>query len=387
MKQLQVAVLGCTGSIGQQTLDVIRMHTEKMHLAAISVHHSIDQLAEICQEFHPEYVGIVDPAQTKFMDQKQLDVKIITGEETNQLLAELPEVDVIVIAITGMVAIFPLLAAAKAGKQIALANKECIVCGGEWMQQQLKNYSAIIHPVDSEQSAIYQCLQGIHEKQEVQRLILTASGGPFRCKPMEQMHHITVEQALKHPNWSMGKKITIDSATLINKGLEVIEAAYLFDMTADQIDVLIHPQSIVHSMIETCDGSILAQLGSSDMRLPIQYALTYPARLPSPASTLTAQQLSCLQFEEPDTKRFPGLQLAYDALRIGGTAPAIYNAANEVAVERFLNHEIAFLEIAACVADTLQAIQVHIVSELEEILYDDRHARDFAYRWQSSSVK
>ena len=375
MKKLQIAVLGCTGSIGMQTLDVIRIHADTMQLTALSIHRSIDKLAAICDEFHPKFVGVSDEQNAKAAKNCIGGAELLAGAECNATLAALPEIDAVVIAVTGMVAIFPLLAAAKAGKSIALANKECIVCGGEWMKEQLKHTTGILHPVDSEQSAIYQCLQAIQDKEEVHRLILTASGGPFREYAHEQLKCVTVEQALKHPNWSMGKKITIDSATLINKGLEVIEAAYLFDMRHDQIDVIIHPQSIVHSMIETRDGSILAQLGCSDMRLPIQYALTYPHRLASPADALTIEKMANLTFFEPDTQRFPGLRLAYDALKQGGTAPAIYNAANEVAVDRFLNGEIAFLDIAKFVEEALIKIPAHTPHSLDEILADDQQAR------------
>ena len=378
MKKLQIAVLGCTGSIGMQTLDVIRMHADTMRLTALSIHKNIEDIKAICHEFQPEFIGISDQASAAKAKDWIGEGELIAGEECNRILAELPQIDAVVIAITGMVAIFPLLAAAKAGKSIALANKECIVCGGEWMREQLKQTTGIIHPVDSEQSAIYQCLQAIRNRDEVRRLLLTASGGPFREYSTEQMKAVTVEQALKHPNWKMGQKITIDSATLMNKGLEVIEAAYLFDVSPEQIDVFIHPQSIVHSMIETQDGSILAQLGSSDMRLPIQYALTYPHHISSPVTSLTVEKLANLNFFEPDTKRFPGLRLAYDALREGGTAPAIYNAANEVAVDRFLSREISFLDIANSVEETLMNVSARKPKNLEDILADDQQARRVA---------
>lgn len=381
MKKLQIAILGCTGSIGKQTLDVVRMHQDTMNVVAISVQKSTQALPSICQEFNPRYVGIADEKAAKNsepMESAKTTIEWLIGETCNETIAGLPEVDIVVMALTGMKAIFPLLVAMKKNKRVALANKECIVCGGTWMQEQLKKTGGVIHPVDSEQSAIYQCLQGIAKESEVERLILTASGGPFRDWSREEMTYVTREQALKHPNWSMGQKITIDSATLINKGLEVMEAAYLFDMPAERIDVFIHPQSIVHSMIETCDHGILAQLGCSDMRLPIQYALTYPHRAPSPTPALSWEQMSQLTFQKPDFDRFTGLQLAYDALKEGGTAPAIFNGANEVAVERFLEEEIAFLSIADCVAEALLRVPSKIPRELDDVLEADRCAREVA---------
>lgn len=377
MEKTKIALLGCTGSIGLQTLDVILHHAEQMELFAVSANKNIELLKQIEVEFSPQYIGIADDWTAKCAE-KTMNAQIISGRQSSAAIAALPEVDIVVIAVTGMEAVFPLIAAAKAGKKIALANKESIVCGGDWMQNQLKTFDAKILPIDSEQSAIFQCLQGLSSKKnEVDRLILTASGGPFRTWSFDQIEKATLEQTLRHPNWSMGKKITIDSATLINKGLEVIEARYLFDIEPERIDVLIHPQSIVHSMVECVDGAILAQLGSPDMRLPIQYALTFPNRMHSPAKRLTIDQLTALTFDKPNIEIFNGLSLAYDAMRIGGTATAIYNAANEQAVQAFLERKISFIQITELVDRALEHVEANVPHLLEDILEDDARARAF----------
>lgn len=376
-KKLRVAVLGATGSIGRQTLEVIREHSDQMRAVAISLNENITELKKICDEFKPGYVGLRN--EKLCADAKGFvgDAEFVCGEGCNEAIAQLPEVDIVVMAITGMQAIFPLLSAIKKGKPVALANKECIVCGGEWMQRKCLEYGATIYPVDSEQSAIFQCLQGLASKKEVEKLILTASGGPFLKVSYEEMAMATPGQALKHPTWTMGKKISIDSATMINKGLEVIEACYLFNMPYQQVKVLIHPQSIVHSMVETRDGAVMAQLGCSDMRLPIQYALTYPNRIALSTERLNLAKLGALTFFEPDLERFEGLGFAYEAMKLGGTAPAIYNAANEAAVDAYLKEQIGFLDIARIVGDALSALPSHQPILLEDILDDDRKAREY----------
>lgn len=355
-----LAILGCTGSVGRQTLSVVDAHPELFRVKALTAHSSEGELNALTEKYRPAFSALTER----------------DGDEANVLAATLDSVDTVVIAITGMRAIFPLRAALKAKKRVALANKESIVCGGELLRAELLENQGRIFPVDSEHSALFQCMQGLSGKEEISRLILTASGGPFREYTEEQLQNVTVEMALRHPSWSMGKKITIDCATLANKGLEVIEAHYLFGIDADKIDVLIHPGSIVHSFVETVDGALLAQLGSPDMRLPIQYALTFPKRLPSPVSRLTAKDLATLRFELPDTKRFPALRMAYDALKAGGTATAVFNAANEVAVNAFLHGEAGFLDIPAAIESALCAIPARIPESFEEILDADRRARE-----------
>ena len=376
-KKLRVAVLGASGSIGRQTLDVIREHSEQMEVAAVSVKENLKSLGEICRDYTPAYVGLGQESLLEEAKGLVGEAELFCGKGCNESIASLPDVDIIVLAITGMQAIFPLLAAIKAGKPVALANKECIVCGGEWMQRKFLEYGATIYPVDSEQSAIFQCLRALERKSEVDELILTASGGPFLNASYEEMDRATPQMALKHPTWLMGRKISIDSATMINKGLEVIEASYLFHVPHDKIKVLIHPQSIVHSMVQTVDGSVLAQLGCSDMRLPIQYALSYPKRIDLSGERLDLAKLGSLTFFEPDMDRFEGLALAYDALQAGGTAPAIYNAANEEAVDAFLRGRIGFLDIARLVGDALSAVGSHQPILLDDILEDDQKARDY----------
>jgi len=358
-----LAILGCTGSVGRQTLEVVDAHPELFRVRALTAHNSEKELDALAGKYHPDFTALTAR----------------DGDEANVIAATLDAVDTVVIAITGMKAIFPLRAALKAKKRVALANKESIVCGGELLQRELDEHRGLLFPVDSEHSALFQCMQGLSGKEEVSRLILTASGGPFRECTKEQLKHVTVEMALRHPSWNMGKKITIDCATLANKGLEVIEAHFLFGIDADRIDVLIHPGSIVHSFVETVDGALLAQLGSPDMRLPIQYALTFPKRLPSPVRRLTAADLAALRFELPDTGRFPALRMAYDALKAGGTATAVFNAANEAAVQAFLAGRAEFLDIPAAIESALSAIPAKKPDSFEEILDADRRAREHVF--------
>ncbi|MDO8567415.1 MAG: 1-deoxy-D-xylulose-5-phosphate reductoisomerase [Dehalococcoidales bacterium] len=368
----RLAILGSTGSIGQQTLDVVRALPGHFRVIGLAAATNSGLLAAQVNEFKPDFVYFPQNGQTPWGDAKWLSL-----EE----MACLPQVDMAVIATSGKAGLSPTLAAVKAGKTIALANKESLVMAGEIITSEAKRHNAKIFPVDSEHSAIWQCLQG----EEADGLILTASGGPFLHYSHEQLAGVTVEQALKHPSWHMGRKVTIDSATLMNKGLEVIEAHWLFNMPFEKIRVLIHPQSIIHSMVEFADGSIKAQLSCPDMRLPIQYALSYPCRLPNPQlPRLDWEDHNQLTFEEPDLDIFPCLRLAMEAGKKGGTCPAALCAADEVAVDLFLAGRIKFTDIAKLVSETLERHKVTGKPGLEEILAADAWARDEANRMAAS---
>lgn len=384
----RIAVLGSTGSIGEQTLRVVEDNPGRFEIEAITGRNNIDSLVRQAHKFHPKMVGVADKRlATALKERLPHRVKIIAGEDCNEIIAAHRDVDTVMIAVTGMAGLRPLMSAIQSGKRIALANKESIVCGGELVQRAVAHYGQRLYPVDSEQSAIFQCIQGIPRGNKmVERLILTASGGAFRTWNMEQLRKATPEQALQHPNWRMGHKITIDSATLFNKGLEVIETRFLFDMPADQIEVVVHPQSVVHSLVETVDRSLLAQLAVPDMRIAIQYALTYPDRIPINVPRLSLVDFAVLTFEEPDAERFPAVRLAYEALRKGGTATTIYNAANEAAVEMFMKREIGFLDIARLVELALIKMPVSEVDSLDDIFAADNQAREFVKRHASIRV-
>ena len=372
----QISVLGCTGSIGEQALDVIATHPDEMALFGIAANRSVSTMLAQARKYLPRVVA----CETEFDASLLPDgVTAIMGEGASSKLAAMQEADVVVNGISGFAALAPLIASLKAGKRVALANKESIVCGKRLIDRVLSEYSGEILPVDSEQSAIFQCLQN-GRKSEVNKLILTASGGPFWRKSREELRHVTPEQALAHPTWNMGKKITIDSATLFNKGLEVIEAAYLFDLPAEQIDVVIHPQSIVHSMVSYLDGTCMANMSKPDMRLPIQYAITYPERKASSCSTLFLYQEQPLTFHKPDLERFLSLRMAYDALKTGLSCPLVYNGANEAAVEAFCSGLIGFLDIEVVVDYTLNQHTPAALDTLEEIIEADRQARIAANR-------
>jgi 1-deoxy-D-xylulose-5-phosphate reductoisomerase len=377
----KVAILGSTGSIGINTLDVIDQHPERFEVWGLAANRNITLLEHQIQKYHPKVVAVFDQGQGKILQQQLLDsgVEICLGLDGLMQVATLPDVDLVVSAVIGAIGLLPNFAALRAGKTLALANKETMVMAGELAMQETLGRGAII-PIDSEHSAIFQVLVG-EKHHHIRRIILTASGGPFRTLPMEKLAEVTVAAALKHPNWRMGKKITIDSATLINKGLEVIEARWLFQVDLAQISVLIHPQSIIHSMVEFIDGSVIAQMGIPDMRIPIAYALNYPDRLANSLALLDLAQIGSLTFEAPDTERFPCLQYAIEALKTGGTMPTVLNAANEVAVEAFLCEEIRFTQIAEVIAETMA--QHHptplIPGELDNILAADSWARQKAW--------
>ena len=365
----QLAVLGSTGSIGQQTLEVVRALPHRFHIVGLAGGKNIDLLAKQINEFKPRFVYFQDrDALARLANTKY---EFLTLED----IAQHPQVDTVIIATSGRAGLSPTLAAVKAGKSVALANKESLVMAGEIITNEAKLNEVRILPIDSEHSAIWQCLNG--ETQPAAQLILTASGGSFLHYPPTELSGVTVEQALKHPSWQMGKKVTIDSATLMNKGLEVIEAHWLFDMPFDNIKVLIHPQSIIHSMVEFIDGSIKAQLSYPDMRLPIQYALSYPERLPNPQlPRLNWSLINNLTFEQPDLDTFPCLKLAIEAGRKGGTYPAVLCAADEVAVELFLSQRIKFTEIANLIKQALEQHQSTPYPTLDEIIAADAWARE-----------
>lgn len=371
-----LSILGSTGSIGTQTLDVVRLFPDRFDVHALSCGGNIDLLAEQAREFRPEHVAVGDEARANDLREalKDVSVTVHVGEEGLCRIATRPSVDVVVGAVVGFAGLAPVLAALRQDKQVALANKESLVVAGSLVNAALENGSGRLLPVDSEHSAIFQCLSG-ESRENVEQVVLTASGGPFRTRPADTFDTITVDEALDHPNWSMGAKITIDSATMMNKGLEVIEARWLFDLSPDEIEVLVHPQSIVHSMVSFRDGAVKAQLGVPDMKVPIQYALSYPARWPAPHERLDWTALDRLDFEPPDTTQFPCLRHAYTALEHGGSAPAVLNAANEAAVDGFLQEQISFPEIPVLVEEALSSTPIVPDPSLEDLYAADARGR------------
>jgi 1-deoxy-D-xylulose-5-phosphate reductoisomerase len=380
MKRL--AVIGSTGSIGQNTLRVVEHLSDRFSVFALAANSAVDRLAEQVAVFRPKVVAIADSPRVEEFRSRCADLhirvpEVVTGEKGLRQIASANEVDVVVSAAVGAAGLDPTYRAVAAGKTVALANKEAMVLAGELLRTTAARTGAHVIPVDSEHSAIDQCLR-CGEHGEVRRLILTASGGPFRETPVEEFVSVTPEQALNHPTWRMGKRITIDSATLMNKGLEVIEARWLFNISAERVDIMVHPQSVVHSMVEFVDGSVIAQLGTADMRQPIQYALTFPERLPSPVASLDWTTVPRLDFAMPDRQKFPCLGLAYRALQMGGTAPAVLNAADEIVVQAFLDRKISFPSIPAVIAATLDAHAVRPADCLDSIMDADSWARDKA---------
>ena len=370
-----ISVLGSTGSIGVQTLDVARMHGIK--ISALTANTSIELLERQAREFKPDIVGVLDEnaAEKLKIALSDTEIKVIGGESGIIAAAQYEKADTIVNAIVGVAGLLPTISAIEAKKNLALANKETLVAGGSIVMSEIKKAGIKLYPVDSEHSAIFQCLQGCPEN-SLKKVILTASGGSFFGKSRDELKNVTVENALKHPNWSMGKKITIDSATMMNKGLEVIEASWLFDVGDEDIDVLIHRESIIHSMIQLKDNAVIAQLGTADMRIPIQYALTYPERLLSPAKELDLAEIANLSFAKPDYETFKCLALCREALRKGGIYPTVANAANEVAVQMFLDRKIGFLDIAEIVENALSEVDFDKDDiTLEDILQADKETR------------
>ena len=369
----RIAILGSTGSIGTQALDVAARHSDRFQVTALVAHSSSDKLFEQVRAFRPQIAALtVEPAQIP--DDIKNACQWMFGEDVLTRVVRACDADDVLVSVVGVVGLAAVMEALSCGKRVLLANKEPLVAGGELVTQAAREAGHPLLPVDSEHSAIFQCLQGAGGNRP-QRLILTASGGPFRTWSKEAIYTATKKQALKHPNWSMGRKITIDSASMMNKALEVIEARWLFDMPAECIDVLIHPQSVIHSMVEYADGAVMAQMGTPDMRLPILYAMSWPERLPTGGKRLDFEALSALTFEKPDLSRFPGLGLAYQALACGGTMSAILNGANEIAVDAFLHDRIRFGQIAQLVEETMAAVPVTQHPTLEQVFESDLKAR------------
>lgn len=371
-----ISILGSTGSIGRQSLEVIAACG--MKVSALTANSSVKLMEEQARRFHPELVVLMDPKAASELRVRLADTNIRVADGMNGLLdaAAISNADTVITAVVGMVGLRPTLAAIREGKRIALANKETLVCAGTLVLEEAKDYGAQIIPVDSEHSALFQCLEGNRDRGAVKRLILTCSGGPFYGKKIHELQCMTREDALQHPNWSMGAKITVDSATLMNKGLEVIEAMHLYQMPPEKISVVVHRESIIHSMVEYCDNAVLAQLGAPDMRLPIQYALTWPKRVPGPATELDFLSCGSLTFGKPDLETFQCLQLALNAAQTGGTAGAILNGANEAAVAQFLAGKIGFLEIGKKVAKAMEAVPCVKDPGLSDILNADQAARE-----------
>lgn len=371
----RVVILGSTGSIGRSALDVLRRLRGRFSICGLTAHRNVSLLRQQAQEFKPQLVVCVEP---ELADQLQLSgIKVLVGPQGLVEAAELSQADIVLNALVGAVGLTPTLRAIQAGKRVALANKESLVIGGELVMDMLAKTDGQLIPVDSEHSAIYQCLEG-QDRECVTRLMLTASGGPFLRLSPEELASVSPGQALSHPTWQMGRKVTIDSATLMNKGLEIIEAHWLFGVPISQIEVLIHEQSIVHSLVEFSDNSILAQMSLPDMRLPIQYALTYPQRKRSPQAPLDLARVGALTFQQPDREKFPCLQLAYQAAELAGTMPAVLNAANEIAVQAFLDQEIGLTDIPRVISETMDGHRLSPHPNLAEVLRADEWARGMA---------
>ncbi len=385
----RLCLLGATGSIGRSTLDVVGRHPERFQVVALTGHTQAELLAEQCRRFRPEYVVVGDSATAALVRDRlraaSVATEVLSGREALVRVACLPDVDCVVAAIVGAAGLPATFAAVEAGKDILLANKESLVVAGELFMAAARRSGSQVLPVDSEHNAIFQCLpdgaRGGLEQAGVTRLLLTASGGPFRTRPLMSFGSITPEEACAHPNWSMGRKISVDSATMMNKGLEVIEARWLFDAAPEAIQVVIHPQSVVHSLVQYRDGSVLAQLGNPDMRTPIANALAYPDRIEAGVASLDLFQIGKLDFERPDHARFPCLGLAYQALEAGQSAPAILNAANEVAVEAFLLGQISFVAIASLIRDVLDKRPGEFCGSIDALMEADRQAREAAWSW------
>lgn len=389
-----VTILGATGSIGVSTLDVISRHPDKYRVVALTANKQVDRLLAQCLEFSPSYVVLADESSAQLAEEKiknaGLEINVLSGVEGLETVVALEETNYVMAAIVGAAGLRPTLSAARAGKRILLANKEALVMSGRLFMDEIHASKAELLPIDSEHNAIFQSMpvdfdRGL-DKVGVRRILLTASGGPFRNTPMANLEKVTPEQACDHPNWKMGKKISVDSATMMNKGLEVIEACWLFGTGADNIQVIIHPQSVIHSMVAYDDGSVLAQLGNPDMRTPIAHAMAWPERMTSGVEDLDICDIAQLDFEKPDMERFPCLRLAYEAIEKGGTGPAILNAANEIAVQAFLDKAIAFTEIPRIIERTLEEVSIKDAESLEVVFAADAEAREYAMANATGSV-
>ena len=385
----RITLLGATGSIGDSTLDVIARHPQRFAVEALAAHSNAAKLADLCRRFRPPYAALSDAAAAQALQRELardgVPTRVLAGPEGLSAVAALPAADTVLAAIVGAAGLPPTLAAARAGKRILLANKEALVLGGALFMAAADAGGATLLPIDSEHNAIFQCLPAHYARDPraagVRRILLTASGGPFRARAVADLAQVTPDEACAHPNWTMGRKISVDSATMMNKGLEVIEAHWLFGAPREAIDVVVHPQSVVHSLVEYADGSVLAQLGHPDMRTPIAQALAYPDRIDAGVARLDLAGLAALAFEAPDTARFPCLALAYDALAAGGTAPAALNAANEVAVAAFLAGRIRFTDIATACAETLARTTARPVATIDDALAADADARRLTHGW------
>ncbi len=384
-----LTILGSTGSIGESTLDVVMRHHDQFHVVALTANSNFEKMLVQCRHFQPRYAVMLDEESAARLDveirKEGLETSVLSGVESLEKVASLSEVDTVMAAIVGAAGIRPTFAAACAGKQVLLANKETLVMAGRIFMDVVKQHQASLLPIDSEHNAIHQSLphnfNGNLAEVGVRRILLTASGGPFRHSSLSVLEQVTPEQACAHPNWDMGRKISVDSATMMNKGLEVIEAHWLFDAAPEKIQVVIHPQSVIHSMVEYVDGSVLAQLGNPDMRTPIAHALGYPERIDSGVTSLDIFKIARLDFEAPDLERFPCLDLAYQALAIGGNMPAILNAANEIAVASFLDGQMPFTAIPSMIEQVMQTISHKEISTLEDVLEADNLAREIAREW------
>lgn len=381
-----LTVLGSTGSIGVNTLDVVARHSDKYRVIALTANRDVETMLDQCERFKPTIAVMADPDAAnllaKGLNQRGVATEVLSGLRGLEIAAAIPDAEIVMAAIVGAAGLLPALAAVRAGKRVLLANKEALVVAGSLFMAEVAAHGAEILPIDSEHNAVFQCLppkngEGL-TRGGVKRILLTASGGPFRSTPLAQLADVTPAQACAHPNWDMGRKISVDSATMMNKGLEVIEAHWLFEAKAEEIEVVLHPQSIIHSMVEYVDGSVLAQLGNPDMRTPIAHALAWPQRIDSGVASLDLFQVARLDFDQPDLQRYPCLKLAYGAIQAGGTASVILNAANEVAVEAFLSERLAFTEIAWVVDETLQRLAVEKVQDLDSLLSIDREGRAIA---------
>ncbi len=389
MKPVQrIAILGATGSIGRSTLDVIARHPDRFCVAALTAHRQVNELFDLCQVHRPAIACMANPGSARQLRDKVrragLRTIVLEGEDGLVEAAASADIDVVMAAIVGAAGLRATLAAANAGKKLLLANKEALVMAGSVFMETVERRGATLLPIDSEHNAIFQCLppftMGEFDARGIRRILLTGSGGPFRTRLRSELHRVTPAEAIAHPNWAMGPKISVDSATMMNKGLEIIEAHWLFGARPDQIKVVIHPQSVIHSMVEYADGSVIAQLGNPDMRTPIAQALAFPDRIEAGVLSLDLMKIGTLNFEEPDPERFPALRLSYDALEEGGTAPAILNAANEVAVGAFLEGKLPFLSLTAVIEETLQSVSSGPMHSLGDVLEADLRARRHAQR-------